>query len=433
MAKVAANVILIWPGAHAAIPSGFTRETTLDDRFPKAVADAVNPGTLGGNATHTHNATGNHSHNVSGTHTHQVTVGAVVSPPATKSSTDGLSAAHTHGTSTSSVSSGGNLNSVSAQYGSVSNNPPYHEVIFIKSGGTNGVPDGVIGLYDYILGALPANWDDCDGNNGTPNLHDKYLKGATTGGDAGGTGGSTTNSHSLIHTHTPDAHSHASHTSAGGQNLAIEQWGGNPQNAIPIGNWNHTHTVTLANAVDTLVATYPIVGTAETVEPAYKKLMAIMNNTGGEDLPKELIGIWLGTLATIPKGWILCDGVDGKTVDMRQKHLKIGTSGQAGNTGGSNTHSHASESHTHSSAGHVHTGSTSNHSGLTNASGPSGTGYGLTLGTSVHSVSVASATPSYSSASTTSDLSNNEPLYTEVAFIKYVGAGGSVALLAHHL
>lgn len=432
MAKVAANVILIWPGAHAAIPTGFTRETSLDDRFPKATAAATNPGTLGGNATHQHNASANHNH-TENNHTHQITLQNPTNMLGRASGAD-VWAEHVHAAHASGALSGGGLSSVSATYGSVSNNPPYHEVIFIKSGGTNGVPDGAIALYDYISGALPANWDDCDGNNGTPNLHDKYLKGATTSGDAGGTGGSTTNIHELIHTHTVIAHSHVAVTSPS----VTPTWKNDGWGGVTTGKHSsliaHTHSTSLNSTTPSISASAVMLTTAETVEPAYKKLMAIMNNTGGDNLPKEIIGLWLGTLATIPKGWILCDGTDGKTIDMRDKHLKIGTSAQVGNTGGANSHSHASQPHTHTGVAHNHTAVSSAHPAYNNFSASpyytSAVGVGAPT---VHPVTVDNATATFADANTSANSADNEPLYNTVAFIKYVGVGGAAIMMAHHL
>src|SRR3990172_4317138 len=51
---IAPNVIIIWPGTNASIPAGFSRETSLDDKYPKATADGVDPDVTGGTATHTH-------------------------------------------------------------------------------------------------------------------------------------------------------------------------------------------------------------------------------------------------------------------------------------------------------------------------------------------------------------------------------------------
>lgn len=51
-----------------------------------------------------------------------------------------------------------------------------------------------------INGTPYQNWAICNGNNGTPDMTDKFVRG--TAGAAGGTGGSDT------HAHTVDSHSH---------------------------------------------------------------------------------------------------------------------------------------------------------------------------------------------------------------------------------
>ncbi len=53
--RIPQNVILIWAGANSSIPSGWSRETALDDKFPKGWG-AENPNTTGGNPTHNHQA-----------------------------------------------------------------------------------------------------------------------------------------------------------------------------------------------------------------------------------------------------------------------------------------------------------------------------------------------------------------------------------------
>lgn len=56
-------------------------------------------------------------------------------------------------------------------------------------------------------------------------------------------------------------------------------------------------------------------------------------------VPKGLVSMWSGTKATIPSGWLLCDGTNG-TPDLRNKFIRgIGTgeTDEAGATGGANT------------------------------------------------------------------------------------------------
>lgn len=70
--------------------------------------------------------------------------------------------------------------------------------------------------------------------------------------------------------------------------------------------------------------------------------------------PTGIIAIWSGSVATIPTGWLLCDGTNG-TLDLRDKFI-VGAGGTyaVGDTGGSNTvtltNAHM-PSHTHTVAG----------------------------------------------------------------------------------
>lgn len=55
-----------------------------------------------------------------------------------------------------------------------------------------GVPSGAIMLNTNDGGTIPQGFVLCDGNNGTPDLRGKYVKGASGTGDEGSTGGSNT-------------------------------------------------------------------------------------------------------------------------------------------------------------------------------------------------------------------------------------------------
>ena len=59
----------------------------------------------------------------------------------------------------------------------------------ISDGGTGTVTDemvcpvGSIIAYSGLLGSIPSNWHICDGTDGTPDLRDRFLKGASNAGD----------------------------------------------------------------------------------------------------------------------------------------------------------------------------------------------------------------------------------------------------------
>lgn len=66
---------------------------------------------------------------------------------------------------------------------------------------TGAVPAGCILLWSGAISAIPTGWALCDGNNGTPDLTDRFVihADADSGGtnDVGDTGGAHTHDHSV--------------------------------------------------------------------------------------------------------------------------------------------------------------------------------------------------------------------------------------------
>ena len=403
------GVTFIWTGTNASIPSGWSRVTGLDGNFPKGSDAGVDPNGTGGAATHTHTSP-SHTHGLGTSHAHTITfAGAAGTAQGTGNSSDGAQIGHVHANLASGALTSGSVSSVAATYGACSNNPPYYTVIYITPTAdlNSGIlPAEVIGLADA---AAPSGFFVCDGNNSTPNLVALYLPGAAGGANAGGTGGSTSNTHALSHTHTT-SHTHVASTSAGPSTMTADiQTGSNT------GVGSHTHSVTLNAATPSTADTVSLTP-SEVVEPAYTKLLAIYSSAS-QVIPKKIIALWLGTLANIPHGWVLCDGTGG-TIDMRSRHLKItATVGEVGNTGGSNTHTHAAQAHNHVIS-HNHTASAATHSGAVDTVGSSPNSATKTGAT--HALSTDNQNLTLDNANTTADSSNNEPLYRTVAFIKLI-------------
>jgi hypothetical protein len=67
------------------------------------------------------------------------------------------------------------------------------------SGGVNYymVPEGAIILWSGSVSNIPAGWALCNGNNGTPNLLDKFVVAAGNTYSVGAVGGATTHTHSV--------------------------------------------------------------------------------------------------------------------------------------------------------------------------------------------------------------------------------------------
>ncbi len=115
--------------------------------------------------------------------------------------------------------------------------------------GIEGVPSGIISMWSGAAAAIPSGWNLCDGNNGTPNLVGKFIKGGSTAGTAGGSGTTSSNgghthtgpSHTHSgpsHTHSTPNHSHSHSLSAGSHTLSTSQ--------IP--SHRHTGSVTVSRS-----------------------------------------------------------------------------------------------------------------------------------------------------------------------------------------
>lgn len=424
---IPSGVILFWSDTNASIPAGWSRETALDGKYPKGHG-AENPAATGGSNTHTHS--GNHSHSLTA-HQHTYVTGdsnewgaADYSGQSADGGENNLCAKHTHQSATNTTTSivGGSLVSQTVTWASANQEPPYHKVIFIKPTGARA--SMMAKIMAHFNGAVaPTGFTFCDGSlyngvNATPDVRNRYLKGAATGADGGTQGGGLTHSHDISHTHTVNSHYHTGNT----QNNT-NPYGTRQSQAPDSGHATtvHQHLTTLSTVIDTINSySNTGAGSGDTVEPAYKKMGVVFNNAGGMER-LGLVGLWLGSLAALPRGWVVCDGTNG-TVDMRDKFIKIGANlAENGATGGANTHNHSPVSHTHTPVGsHSHTGSTG---GALTGRERRGANQlaGIVLDYDTHPISsVSSETVSYSSDSISADTVSNQPAYTIVAYIQLV-------------
>jgi microcystin-dependent protein len=133
-----------------------------------------------------------------------------------------------------------------------------------QPGNDAAIPSGVIVMWSGALANIPAGWALCDGNNGTPNLLDRFIVSVPNAGtNPGATGGA--NTYSLTeaqlppHSHTGSgttstdgAHTHTLpgyHLSGNGGNIPFYNWSNNTyaQNTNTTsseGNHNHSFSFT---------------------------------------------------------------------------------------------------------------------------------------------------------------------------------------------
>lgn len=79
-----------------------------------------------------------------------------------------------------------------------------------------GLPSGVIMMWSGALAALPDGWTLCNGANGTPDLRDRFVMGASSTPEVGTTAGANTltltSSQLPVHAHTGSCTTDGSHT-----------------------------------------------------------------------------------------------------------------------------------------------------------------------------------------------------------------------------
>lgn len=405
------GLIVMWPGTSASIPSGWNRVTALDGKYPKGVPNSsTQPGTTGGNLTHTHTV-GTHTHDTSHIHTATTPTAAAtgtVNAPNTAGALKALTT-HTHtrpSTDSATVVSGTATPSIATN----NNEPSRLEVLFISSDGTpTGVPNNGA---TYMGDIAPAGWTTYT------DATDRYPKGSVNP-DGGGTGSSLIANHVHAigaHTHTGTSHAHTSATTGNFSSTLAPATGTGAVTSAA----THNHPITVASAsTQSLVSG----GSGNAVatspdDPPYRNLRFRQNTSGTPDMPVGIIGIWRGHIAVIPDFWQLCDGTNG-TPDMSSRYARAATTSINGTGGSLNTHTHTSPTHNHTTTGHAHTSST----GVTSAGNTTAsTTVTVAIATSTHThalVDTDATTPTVANTSTgTLAAVNTEPPFEQVAFIQ---------------
>jgi hypothetical protein len=128
--------------------------------------------------------------------------------------------------------------------------------------GRSLVPKGTVAMWSGPVASIPAGWALCDGNNGTPNLVDRFIIGAGQGGgapDPGNTGGSPAHTHNASssvslaeageHTHGVPAAWYSNTASSGGGVTVVDRWGQDVKTARTQGAGNHTHQASASVSV----------------------------------------------------------------------------------------------------------------------------------------------------------------------------------------
>ena len=445
MALVPENIIVLWPGAHGAIPSGWARVTSYDGRFIKArtSGSAANAGAT----SHTHVAP-SHTHAVPA-HTHAGTTGlpgggnALATGSATQT---GGAYNHTH-SYTSGSCAGGTSGATTPTFACTTIEPPHSGMIAIKSDGSPaGFPDDSVVYYNNA--SAPTGWTD------HADSREKFIKAPAACGNGGTEAGGGTHVHAGAgHTHTaPSAHDHSQITISG--SLSNGGTGSVCSECGRRGLTNHNHVTNFETAqTGTLGSTTSASTAAQTDVPPYHILLGIQNTSGADNWLEEAIVMVEGATGDVPDDWTICNGDDNAsgnaTPNLDGKYvLMAADGGSVGGTGGSVCHDHTDPAaHTHSqSHNHALTGSypvwfywagaggspmncnTTGNQGCHYHFGPAGgTGGQVTCSTT---------TASCGTAQTVNTTANTEPIHRTILYLsapEEPAATGSAAMFGANL
>jgi hypothetical protein len=408
------GIIINWAGTLASIPddwllcNGNNSTPNLLGKYLLSVGASEDPGTTGGASTHTHTSP-EHNHTQDG-HTHSGQTGTCSQFVGKGNNSTCAKATHSHTYTTDSTTPSNTVTTVTVE--AASNEPTYYKIAPILDSSVAGVQYPAGSLLFWNLTTLPVGWSLCDGNNGTPDLRNKFLKCVDSAENPGATGGASTHTHTTTaHNHTQNGHSHTGTTSGPSETTYGFGGGGFPSNT-------HTHSFTSDATTATNQTATPDMDTING-EPTFKKLL-IIKNTGVANRPKYSICIWTGTIANIPLGYVLCNGSNG-TPDLRDYFIKGALdSSELLNTGGSSVHAHTANSHNHAQDSHTHPLAALAHSSQATV-WQSSQYYTATPANSSHAASTIPAATGTNQA-TTITISNcssqaNYPPYYKVAYI----------------
>ena len=176
----------------------------LTDKFLLGASAGSDAGDTGGSSTNVHTLT--HTHTSSHSHSSATSGGLIGSNSGRveSGSAEVYWTGHTHTITLTAKSV--NLTSVDLTT-SETVEPEHVKLAAFMSDAIRRAAPGMIGMWLNTLATIPTGWALCDGENGTLDLLEKYVKITTTVSAIGDTGGSHT------HSHASQTHSHsASHT-----------------------------------------------------------------------------------------------------------------------------------------------------------------------------------------------------------------------------
>lgn len=202
--------------------TGLTTHAASNGKIVSISAASADAGDGGGSTTHPHTFShdhGNIAHNHATANSNTATGNS--SGGDWNSASDHASIYHVHSTSFTANNAATGTHASSYNFSGIEPLNYGLKVVKNESGAIIQVPVSIIAFTTEATN--PIGWITCDGNNGTPNLTDYYIKNTTV--DL--TAGANTHTHSQAHTHSTAAHAHtfstATNTGNGYQGVGPNQ------------------------------------------------------------------------------------------------------------------------------------------------------------------------------------------------------------------
>lgn len=231
-------------------------------------------------------------------------------------------------------------------------NITFYKIDSMSSEGTTGqmtalvkAPVGTIVIWSGTADDIPTGWHLCNGEDGTPDLRDKFVLGAGTKYGVGTEGGSE--EVTLTAAQMP-SHSHNFMIKNGGSALNSTVWlnydskpytGGTASSSTVGSSRPHNNMPPYYSLCYIMKLTADVTDVSVPDGGTKGQVLAKQSDADGDvtwanqsGVPSGFIGMWSGT--TVPDGWYLCDGENG-TPDLRGRFvLGCQTIDGIGDTGG---------------------------------------------------------------------------------------------------
>ena len=180
----------------------------------------------------------------------------------------------------------------------LSDNTSIIDVDISKARTAEPLPIGLIIMFKGDFNNLPRDWAFCDGNNGTPNLRNRFILGTNTITDnrAGGQKESTLSkhTHTVSKTNDVDGHTHNvdyalkwGSNESGDHHHGASKAGDERIHLATVGytdqwfNWGSDHFITSKNGAHNHDVTIPKTDSDDTA--AHTHVVSISESTGGKD------------------------------------------------------------------------------------------------------------------------------------------------------